>query len=59
MDRPNSNIIIIDENKTTLREQILSKIIAAALLEQIQLHNTNIPKKSNKTMLLRKERDYD
>lgn len=49
MDMPNSNITIIDENETTLREQLLPKIIAAALLEQVQLHNTNILKKDNKT----------
>jgi hypothetical protein len=29
-----------------VREQILSKIIAMALLEQVQLHNANILKKS-------------
>ena len=49
MDMPNSNITIIDEDETILREQILSKIIASALLEQVQLHNTIINKKNNDT----------
>lgn len=44
MDMLNSNIIIIDDNDTELREQVLSKIIAAALLEQLQLHKDTLKK---------------
>ncbi len=48
MDKPESTITIIDENEITQREQVLSKIIAAALLEQVQLH-INKNKKSIET----------
>lgn len=46
MDELYSYITIIDDNDTVLREQILSKIIAAALLEQVQLHNADILNKN-------------
>ena len=44
MDRLISNIIIVDDNDTTFREQILAKIIAAALLEQVRIHNNTLIK---------------
>ena len=39
MDMQISNITIIDDNDTAVREQILAKIIAAALLEEVRLYN--------------------
>lgn len=40
MDRPDSNIIIIDENEAIQRAILVSKIIAAALLERVRLCQT-------------------
>ncbi len=38
MDVPDCEIIFIDDNEISLREQVLSKIIAAALLDKVWLH---------------------
>lgn len=49
MDATSCQIVFIDDNEVSLREQILSKIIAAALLEKIQIHTGNTNKNTNNT----------
>ncbi len=51
MDMQISNITIIDENEEALKVQLIPKIIAAALFEQVQLHNSNIHNKSHQQEL--------
>lgn len=47
MDMPSERIIVIDDNEGVMQGEILAKIIAAALIDQIQLHSRNIRERSN------------